>query len=304
MEILELFLTSLFPFVNSTSVITLIFLPNPAAFIWSLLFQISPQAWSSRLSFFKPASLTVSPLPTNVLVVIAVEVKKPGPDAPPPHGWGLYSVFAWEKRGGLPSILFFSNTPKVTFNMVDGGAWGEPWYQFLCPARSLLIAACRTPMFGRISTVTRNRKWVQESAKMGESKLTRAGWVIEEKALFPVCPSVHQEVCWAWEICWTHCVGLHPSGGTSYPSWPLLYCNHEINLRHRKIIRLFCTKHLKLVAVVWTCMGTPAAGTWGHWGLGEVTATPVQRVDEWLNYDAVLPAGRRGLDAFFPWHII
>lgn len=152
MEILELFLTFLFPFVHSTSVLSLIFLPNPVTFIWSLLFQISTQVWSSRLSFFKPHSLSVSPLPTNVLVVVAVEVKKPGPDTLPPHGWGLYSVFAWGKHGGLPLILFFSNTPKVTFNIVDGGALGEPWHQFLCPARSLLVAACHTPMFGRIST--------------------------------------------------------------------------------------------------------------------------------------------------------
>lgn len=166
---------------------------------------------------------------------------------------------------------FFSSLHKVTF-ILDGVVLGEPGHQLLCPENSLLACCLPHPRAWGISTVTCNREWGKGSAKMVRVSKRREGT--------GSCPpfSPPRGVLWPWLL-----LGLHFSGETSPPIWPLLCGKHEINLGHRKIIRSFCTAHLELVAIVRSFLGAPAASTWGHWGFWEVRATPDQRACEWLN---------------------
>ena len=71
--------------------------------------------------------------------------------------------------------------------------------------------------------------------------------------------------------------GLHPSVETPSHLWPLLSCNHELNLRLRKIIKPSCTKRLESGSAVWRdWLGTPRAGPHKSWDLWEITAPPVR----------------------------
>lgn len=70
-------------------------------------------------------------------------------------------------------IPLVSNTHKVTFGIVDGAAFGEPWHRLLCLARSFWVAACHTRVWEGFHRVIDNRAWVKEFTKMRENKLTR-----------------------------------------------------------------------------------------------------------------------------------
>lgn len=258
-------------------IITLIFVPSTSTLIWSPVFQHSTQFWSSRLSFVKLGSLSVTPLSTNVIAAIAMEMKKPGPNAPLLHIWMLcihLSKWGLESSSWYHWFLTLTRWPLI-LRMVR--PWGNHGTCYSVLQDPCWVATYHTPGFGKVSTESCTiENGLRNSLNWGKANLQ--GQCEQKKRRRCFLSSLQPtERCAGPGVLLDLLCGLHPSGEIPSHLWPLLCCNHEINLRFRKIIRPFFTKHLESGAAVWrNCLGTHGASPCRCWGLWEIIATPVQ----------------------------
>ena len=123
-----------------------------------------------------------------------MEMKKPGPETPPPHLWTLcmhLPKWSLESSGWYHWFLTLIRWPLVLWMVRPLGNHGTGCFVLQDPSGWLPVTPGVWEGFHRVID---NRAWVKEFTKMRENKLTRPRWAKNEKALLPRLPSDQVEV--------------------------------------------------------------------------------------------------------------